>query len=164
MFSQVGGPDDYSKIEEREDVLVFTTPVLTEPLQVCGPIRATLWASSDATDTDFMVRVLNVHPSGFSQRLCDGVVRARFRDGMENPTPIEPGKVYEYEIDVWTTCQTFMPGHAIRIEIMSASFPQWDRNPNTGGQLGHTTDGRPARQTIYHDASRPSRVVLPVIP
>lgn len=163
MFSQVGGPDDYSKIEERDDVLVFTTPVLTEPVQVCGPIKATLWAASDAVDTDFMVRVLNVHPDGFSQRLCDGVVRARFRDGMERPTLIEPGRVYEYEIDVWTTCQTFLPGHAIRVEVMSASFPQWDRNPNTGGELGKTTEGRPARQTIYHDAARPSRVVLPVI-
>lgn len=162
MFSQVGGPDDYSSIEDREDVLVFSTPVLTEPLEVCGPIKARLWASTDAVDTDFMVRVLNVHPDGFSQRLCDGVVRARFREGMEQPALIEPGRVYEYEIDVWTTCQSFEPGHQIRVEVVSASFPQWDRNPNTGGELGMTTESRPAHQTIYHDAARPSHVVLPI--
>lgn len=163
MFSQVGGPDDYSTIELRDDVLVFTTPTLTSPLEICGPIKATLWASTDAPDTDFMVRVLNVHPNGFSQRLCDGVVRARFREGMDKPSLITPGAVYQYEIDVWTTCQTFLPGHAIRIEVMSASFPQWDRNPNTGADLGMTTQSRPARQTIYHDAARPSHVVLPVV-
>lgn len=162
-FSQVGGPDDYSKIEERQDVLVYSTPVLEEPLEICGPIRAMLWASSDAVDTDFMVRVINVHPDGFAQRMSDGVVRARFREGMEHPTLIEPGRVYEYEIDVWTTCQTFLPGHQLRVEVMSASFPQWDRNPNTGKDLGMTTESVAARQTIYHDAARPSHVVFPVI-
>lgn len=164
MFSQVGGPDDYSKIEERDDMLVFTTPTLHEPIKVCGPIKATIWASTDALDTDFMVRLTDVHPTGFSQRLCDGVVRARFRDGMENPTLLEPGKLYEYEIDVWTTCQTFLPGHAIRVEVMSASFPQWDRNPNTGSDLGTSTETRPAQQRVYHDATHPSRIVLPIVP
>ncbi|MCW5768654.1 MAG: CocE/NonD family hydrolase [Phycisphaeraceae bacterium] len=163
MFSQIGGPDDYSGIELRSDMLVFSTPVMTAPVEICGPIKATLWASSDAPDTDFMVRVLNVHPSGFSQRLSDGVVRARFREGMDAPSLITPGQIYEYEIDVWTTCQTILPGHAIRVEVMSASFPQWDRNPNTGSDLGMGTEFRSARQTIYHDAARPSHVVLPVV-
>ncbi len=164
MFSQVGGPDDYSAIEERSDMLVFTTPALRESIQICGPIEARIWASSDALDTDFMVRLTDVHPSGFSQRLCDGVVRARFRNGMESPSLIEPGRIYEYEIDVWTTCQTFLPGHSIRVEVMSASFPQWDRNPNTGSELGTTTEMRSARQAVYHDAAHPSRILLPVVP
>lgn len=162
-FSQVGGPDDYSEIELRNDVLVYTTPVLTETVEVCGPIKARLWASTDGPDTDFMVRLLDVHPDGFAQRLCDGVVRARFREGMDRPSLVEPGRVYEYEIDMWTTCQAFLPGHRIRVEVVSASFPQWDRNPNTGAALGMTTESRPANQTIFHDAARPSHVLLPVL-
>ncbi len=163
-FSQVGGPDDYREIEKRDDVLVFTTPPMTTAVELCGPVQASLWATTDGPDTDFTARLCIVRADGSSQRLCDGIVRARFRDGMENPRLIEPGRSLEYSIDMWNTCQTFMPGESIRVEISSSSFPQWDANPNTGERLGFETTTRVARQTIHHDASRPSRVVLPVVP
>lgn len=163
-FSQVGGPDDYREIEKRQDVLVYSTPLLTAPVEVCGPITAKIWAISDAKDTDFNVRIIHVRPDGFAQRLTDGVVRARFRNGMDKPELIEPGKAYQYEIDCWSTCQTFLPGTRIRIELSSSSFPQWDRNPNTGGPLGKEERFVKASQTILHDRDHPSHVVLPIVP
>lgn len=163
-FAQVGGPDDYRQIEKRPDVLVYTTPAMTRDTEVCGPIRAKLWAISSAKDTDFNVRLIHVRPDGFAQRLCDGVVRARFRKGMDKPELIEPGKAYEYEVDCWNTCQTFQPGSRIRVEISSSSFPQWDRNPNTGGPLGKEAAFITARQKILHDRDHPSHLVLPVVP
>ncbi len=163
-FSQVGGPDDYRQIERREDVLCFSTPVLTESIDICGPIEARIWGSTSAVDTDFTARLCIVRADGTSQRLCDGIVRARFRDGMDRPGLIEPGAPLEYSINMWNTCQTFMPGERIRVEISSSSFPQWDANPNTGERLGFETRTQPARQVILHDAQHPSMVVLPVLP
>ncbi|MFA9559281.1 CocE/NonD family hydrolase [Evansella sp. AB-rgal1] len=164
ISAQIGGPDDYAAIERRDDVLVYTTPPLEEDTEVTGPIKATLFASSDAKDTDFMVKLLDVRPNGFSQRLTDGMVRARFREGMENPTLIEPGKIYEYEVDCWNTSHVFKKGHCIRIEIASSAFPKYDRNLNTGDVLGQTTEMKVAKQTIYHDEEHPSSVLLPIIP
>ncbi|MCC6427817.1 MAG: CocE/NonD family hydrolase [Phycisphaerales bacterium] len=163
-FSQVGGPDDYQQVEKRDDVLVYTTPPLTAQVDICGPIEAKLWATTDAPDTDFTVRLCIVRADGVSQRLCDGIVRARFRDGMDKPRLISPGKPLDYTIDMWSTCQSFMPGERIRIEISSSSFPQWDTNPNTGERLGFEQSMRSANQVIHHSALHPTHIVLPILP
>ncbi|MBO8155091.1 MAG: CocE/NonD family hydrolase [Bacillaceae bacterium] len=162
--AQIGGPDDYSAVERRDDVLVYTTEVLEEELEVTGPVKMELFASSSAKDTDFMVKLLDVWPNGYAQRLTDGMVRARFREGMENPSLIEPGKVYKFEIDCWNTSHVFKKGHQIRVEIASSAFPKYDRNPNTGEELGKTANMVKAEQKVYHKEEYPSAIILPVIP
>jgi putative CocE/NonD family hydrolase len=162
--SQIGGPDDYSAIERRDDVLVYVTEPLKADVEVTGPIGVELYASSSAPDTDFTAKLVDVWPTGFVQRLCDGMVRARFRDGMDHPSLIEPGKIYHYTIDCWNTAQVFKAGHRIGLEISSSAFPKYDRNLNTGAPLGMTTEMAVAEQRIYHDEEHPSAMVLPVIP
>ncbi|WIG57932.1 MAG: X-Pro dipeptidyl-peptidase-like [Ktedonobacterales bacterium] len=162
--SQIGGPDDYAAIERRDDVLVYMTEPLREDVEVTGPVRVELYAASSARDTDFMAKLVDVHPDGFVQRLCDGMVRARFRAGMERPELIEPGQVYKYGIDCWNTAQVFKAGHRIGLEIASCAFPKYDRNLNTGAELGVTSEMVVAEQRILHDAAHPSAVVLPIIP
>ncbi len=163
-FAQIGGPDDYRSIERRDDVLVYTSSKMKKDTTICGPISMVLYASSSAPDTDFMAKLLDVWPNKFSQRLTDGMVRARFREGMDKPSLIEPGKIYSYDIDLWDTCQTFKRKHRIRLEISSSAFPKYDRNPNTGDPLGMNDRMKIAKQTIYHDSEHQSHVVLPIIP
>src|SRR5579863_8169436 len=162
--SQIGGPDDYSAVERRDDMLVYVTEPLDEDTEVTGPIKVDLYASSSAPDTDFTAKLLDIWPTGFRQRLCDGMVRARFRDGMDKPSLIEPGKIYHFSIDCWNTSQVFKAGHRIGLEIASSAFPKFDRNLNTGAPPGMTTEVAVAQQYIYHDAEHPSAVALPVIP
>jgi putative CocE/NonD family hydrolase len=162
-FRQIGGPDDYRAVERREDVLVYTSTPVTKETVVCGPIQMDLYASSSAPDTDFTAMLLDVWPDGFAQRLTDGMVRARFRDGLSKPSFIEPGRVYNYHIDLWNTCQTFKPMHRIRIDISSSAFPKYDRNLNTAEPLGRGTEMRIAEQTVQHSRRYPSSVVLPVL-
>ena len=140
------------------------TEPLVEDVEVTGPIKVDLYASSSAPDTDFMAKLVDIWPSGFTQRLCDGMVRARFRDGMDRPSLIEPGRIYRFSIDCWNTSQVFTEGHRIGLEIASSAFPKFDRNLNTGAPLGVTTEMVVAEQRIYHDEKHPSIVVLPVIP
>ncbi len=163
-FAQMGGPDDYRPVERRDDVLVYSTEPLAEATEVCGPIKVRLWASSTGRDTDFMAKLLDVWPGGFAQRLTDGMVRARFRDGMSEPSPIDPARVYAYDVDAWNTCQVFGRDHRIRLEIASSAFPKYDRNPGTGEPLGKTTRLERTDQRVYHDRQRPSHVVLPIVP
>jgi putative CocE/NonD family hydrolase len=162
-FAQIGGPDDYRPIERRDDVLVYSTPPLTEDISVCGPIKMILYASSSAPDTDFTAKLLDVWENGFAQRLTDGLVRARFRQGMDKPSFIVPNKIYSYEIDLWNTCQTFKKNHRIRVEISSSAFPKYDRNLNTKDELGKTTHYEIAHQKIYHSNKYPSHIILPII-
>ena len=161
--AQLGGPDDYSAVELRGDVLVYTSEPLTEPLQLIGPVRLVLHATSSAPDTDFMGKLLDVHPTGFAQRLCDGMVRARFRDGFDAERLLEPGETVAYDIDLWNTAHVFDVGHRVRVEVASAAFPKFDRNLNTGEPLATSTRMETAHQTVHHDASRPSHVLLPVV-
>lgn len=163
-FAQIGGPDDYRTIEERPDVLVYTSEPLTDDLEVCGPIRVRLAAASSARDTDFMAKLIDVWPNSYAQRLNDGMVRARFREGMDKPSLIEPVHVYDYDLDLWNTCQLYRKGHRFRIEISSSAFPKYDRNLNTGEALGQTTRMQVAEQKIYHDGEHLSYVVLPIVP
>jgi putative CocE/NonD family hydrolase len=163
-FSQIGGPDDYRPVERRDDVLVYSSAPLTEPLEVCGPLTVRLFAASSARDTDWTAKVLDVHPDGFAQRLNDGIVRARYRRSTETEELLEPGRVESYDIDAWSTCVRMDEGHRLRLEISSSAFPKFDRNLNTGGPIGRETKGVVAEQTVYHDSDRPSRLLIPLVP
>ncbi len=160
------GPYDQRPTESREDILVYTTGELKEDLEVTGPITVHLWAISSAPDTDFVARLVDVHPDGYAQNLTDGIIRARYRNFArgEAPSLIEPGRAYEYEIDLWATSNVFRAGHRIRLDVTSSNFPRWDRNPNTGHEFGADTELSVAHQTIMHDRERPSYVVLPIVP
>ncbi len=160
------GPFDQRSVESREDVLVYTTPELEQDVEVTGPIVVHLWATSSAPDTDFVARLVDVHPDGYAQNLTDGIIRARYRNFAHGGevTLIEPGKAYEYEIDLWATSNVFKKGHRIRLDVTSSNFPRWDRNPNTGHEFGEDSELAVARQTILHDTEHPSYVLLPLIP
>jgi putative CocE/NonD family hydrolase len=159
------GPRDQRPIEQRRDMLVYTTPPLAADVEVTGPITVTLWAASSAPDTDFVARLVDVQPDGRAINLTDGVIRARARTGIHEPeTLIAPGEVYEYHIDLWATSNLFRAGHAIRLDVTSSNFPRWDRNPNTGAPLGAGTELVAASQTVLHDAAHPSHVLLPIVP
>jgi putative CocE/NonD family hydrolase len=160
------GPYDQRPIESREDVLVYTSEVLSSDLEVTGPIKVHLWAASSAPDTDFVARLVDVHPDGYAQNLTDGIIRARYRtfERGEAPGLIEPDVAYAYEIDLWATSNLFKAGHRIRLDVTSSSFPRWDRNPNTGHAFGADTALTAARQTILHESAHPSYVILPVVP
>jgi len=164
LVGATSGPYDQSKIEEREDVLVYTSAPLDQPLEVTGPVRMILHAASSARDTDFTAKLVDVHPEGKAYNLCDGIIRARYRKGMAKPELLEPGKIERCEIDLWVTSNLFKPGHRIRVEISSSNFPRFDRNPNSGLPFGTDTELKTATQTIYHDADHPSHILLPVIP
>ena len=169
----IDGPVDTAAVTTGQDLLVYTTPPLEEDVEVTGPITAKLYAATSARDTDWMVRLVDVHPDGYAALLCDGVLRARCRDpergGAFNSTKlslIEPGKVHEYLIEFWRgTGNAFLKGHRIRVEISSSYYSLYLRNLNTGADnVGLETSHVVAQQTIHHDAARPSHVVLPVIP
>ena len=155
-------PHDLRALDGRHDVLSYTTAPLKVPVEVIGPIEVKLWAASSAPDTDFIVRLVDVWPDGFAQELCYGIVRARYREAFTAPTPIEPGKPYEYTIAGNPTANLFKNGHRIRLDVTSSDFPNFDRNHNTGGDDYHEATLATAHQTIFHDGARPSRVVLPV--
>ena len=160
------GPLDQRKVEERDDVLVYTSEPLDGPLEVTGPLSVVLHAATSARDADFVVKLCDVAPDGFSRILAEGVRRARFREGLDRPRPVEPDRVYEYAIDLVATSNVFAPGHRIRVAVTSSSFPRFDRNTGTGNPLGadREQDLVTARQTVFHDAERASHVVLPVVP
>lgn len=160
------GPYDQRSVESRDDVLVYSTSPLDGDVEVTGPIKVRLWAASSAPDTDFVARLVDVYPDGFAQNLTDGIIRARYRGFVagEDPSPIEPGQAYEYEIDLWATSNRFKKGHRIRLDVTSSCFPRWDRNPNTGHEFGSDAELVVAHQTVLHDTEHPSYVVLPVVP
>jgi hypothetical protein len=158
------GPFDQRSVEARADVLVFTGPVLREPLEATGPVSAVLWVSSTAPDTDITARLVDVWPDGRAINLCEGVLRLRYRDSIERPVPMRPGEVYEVTVDLTPTSNVFLPGHRVRLDVSSSNFPRIDRNLNTGGPIGFETEWRVARNTVHHGPAHPSRLLLPVIP
>ena len=158
------GPYDQTAIERRDDVLVYTTPPLSEDVEVTGPVFIELYASTDATDTDFTGKLVDVWPNGYAQILLEGVIRARYRESFERQKLVTSGKIEKYLIDLWSTSNLFRRGHRIRVEISSSNFPKYDRNPNTGHPIGEDAERQVAHQTIYHDAEHLSHILLPVIP
>ncbi|HPW17332.1 MAG TPA: CocE/NonD family hydrolase, partial [Candidatus Aminicenantes bacterium] len=164
--SQVpSGPWNQIEAELRDDVLVYSTPELKTALEVTGPVKVRLYASTSGRDTDWTAKLVDVHPDGYAQNLCDGIVRARYRAGRAAPADLlEPGRVYEYEIDLWATSNVFLAGHRVRVEVSSSNFPRFDRNLNTGEDPMTGTSMVKARQTVYRSKRYPSHIVLPVIP
>ncbi len=157
--------EDYTALNAtRRDALVFTSAPLTGPLEVTGEMTATIWAASDARDTDWSIMLLDVFPDGHAERVQDGLVRARFRNGMDREVLLVPGQVERYDIDLWFTSMVVPAGHRLRVSIASALFPKYDRNLNTGGNNERDTTFVVAHQRLLHDAAHPSHVVLPVIP
>ena len=129
-----------------------------------GPVELKLFAATTAVDTDFTATLTDVAPDGRAIHICEGIRGVTFRESLEYPTPIEPGRVYEYSISLWETSQVFAQGHRIRLEISSSNFPRYARNQNTGLPLGTSAEIKTARQTICHDVDRPSHLILPLIP
>lgn len=155
------GPRDQRKIESRSDVLVFTTAPLEKPLEVTGRVTARLWASTDAPDTDFFVRLCDVYPDGRSIIICEGGRRARLRDSLSAEKPVAAGKVYLFEIDMWSTSIIFNKGHKLRIHVTSSCAPGYIPNSNTG-RYPYSGTTRMAHNTVYMDRKHPSCVLLPV--
>ncbi|MCH8206422.1 MAG: CocE/NonD family hydrolase [Chloroflexi bacterium] len=158
------GPRDQRPNEARPDVLVYSTPALEEDVEVTGPVKLVLYASSSARDTDWVAKLVDVFPDGYAMNAAEGILRARYRDSWERPTLLNPGEVYRFEVDLWSTGNLFQKGHRIRVEVTSSNFPQFDRNPNTGNPFGQDAELRKAEQTVYHDDTHPSHILLPVIP
>jgi putative CocE/NonD family hydrolase len=149
------GVQDQRQVESRADVLVFTGAVLTEPLEVTGPIVVTLHATSSAPDTDFTAKLVDVRPDGYAQNLADGIVRARYRDSRTNPALLIPGQVTRFTIDLWATSHVFLAGHRVRVEISSSNFPRFDRNLNTGDDPATARAGRPPARPSSTTAATP---------
>ncbi|MCH8063927.1 MAG: CocE/NonD family hydrolase [Chloroflexi bacterium] len=158
------GAFDQRPVETRHDVLVYSTPPLDRDTEVTGPVTVTLFASTSAADTDFTGKLVDVDPSGYARNLTDGIIRARYRVPRTPADFVTPGNVYEYKIDLWATSNLFKKGHQIRLEISSSNFPRFDRNTNTGAQIGTDGDFVSALQTIFHTPQYPSHVTLPIVP
>lgn len=156
--------EDYTALNrDRHDALVFTSKPLTKAVEVTGPMSATLWAESDAKDTDWIVMLLDVFPDGHAERVQDGIARARFRTGWDKEVLVTPGSVQQYSIDLWFTSRVFMAGHQLRVSVSSALFPKYDRNLNTGGNNETEQDFVVAHNKLLHDKAHASHVVLPVV-
>jgi len=158
------GPIDQRTVEKRKDVLVYTSAPLSQDMEVTGPIRLVVYAATSAQDTDFTAKLVDVFPNGEARNLTDGILRMRYRDGLEKAELAEPGRIYPLTIDAGVTSNVFLAGHAIRVEVSSSNFPRFDRNPNTGRAFADETVLNKARQTVYHSRQYPSRLLLPVIP
>jgi putative CocE/NonD family hydrolase len=157
---------DHRPIERRDDVLVYTTEALAEPIEIIGKVLVKLWAASDAPDTDFVANILDVFPDGRAVKLgpkASGVIRARYRNGYDSTELLTPGEPAEFSIELFDIGHTFLIGHRVRIEITSSCYPFINPNQNTGNEIATDTEWRTANQTIFHDAGRPSHVLLPVM-
>jgi putative CocE/NonD family hydrolase len=150
-------------VEQRRDVLVFTTRPLERDLEVVGPVKAVLWVATSQRDTDFTAKLVDVFPDGYARNLTDGILRLRYRKSLERAEPVLPGEVYQITLDAGIASNEFLKGHRIRVEISSSNFPRFDRNPNTGAPVAGETRLLKANQTIYHDRQHPSRLVLMVM-
>ncbi|CAH0196782.1 Cocaine esterase [Peribacillus sp. Bi96] len=157
------GPYDQSVIEKRNDVLVYTSDPLQEALEVTGPVKVKLFASTDAVDTDFTAKLVDESPDGTAIILTEGIVNAKYRNGNQAEKELR-GEIVEYEINLWATSNVFLPGHRILLEVSSSSFPQYAPNPNTGKSMIESSETKTARQTIYHSQEFPSHILLPIIP
>jgi uncharacterized protein len=157
-------------LSTRQDVLVFETQPLEQDVEVTGPLKARLWISSSAVDTDFTAKLIDVYPlnedypEGYAMSLADGIQRTHYRNGYETIEMMEPGAVYEVNIELFATSNLFKRGHRIRLDISSSDYPAYDPNPNTGEPYMTGHHCIIARNTVHHDKQRPSHITLPIIP
>ena len=158
------GPRDQKNVEERQDVLVYSTAALADDLEVTGPVQLELFAKSSTADTDFTAKLVDVGPDGFAQNLTEGIVRGRYRNSQETAEPLKPEAIYKFTIDLWSTSNVFRRGHRLRLEVSSSNFPRFDRNTNTGADSAHARKFIAALNTILHDTQHPSALILPVVP
>ena len=158
------GSYDQSEVETRNDVLVYSTSALEDGIEVTGPVEVVLHVSSSARDTDFTAKLVDVYPDGTAFMVLEGILRARYRNGYAEKAWMKPEGVYEAKIKLGATSNYFPPGHRIRLEISSSSFPRFDRNLNTGGNNYDETDWVVAKNTVHHSSRYPSHILLPVIP
>jgi len=158
------GPKDQRVLEERDDVLIYSTPPLEHDMEVTGPVRLEFFVSSTAVDTDFTAKLVDVSADGGAINIAEGILRARYRDSMETPKLLTPSKVYSLAIDLWATSNVFRAGHRVRLEVSSSNFPRFDRNLNTGESAATSAKWVNATNTILHDAAHPSALLLPVVP
>jgi putative CocE/NonD family hydrolase len=162
------GTEDHQPLNARPDVLTFQTPPLETDVEVTGPITVRLWAESSAVDTDFTAKLIDVYPpaseypEGLAINITDSIIRARYRNGYDEPEFMEPGEVYEYEFELYPTSNTFAAGHRIRLDISSSNWPRFDVNHNTGQPLGVDRTYETAHQTVHHSPGRSTHIVLPV--
>jgi putative CocE/NonD family hydrolase len=158
------GPADQRPTENREDVLVYTTPAFQQDTEVTGPVTLELHVSSSAVDTDFTGKLIDVWPNGYAENLLDGILRARYRDSMQKAEFMNPGERYRVTINLWSTSNVFLAGHKLRVEISSSNFPRFDRNLNTGEDPERGTRMVKATNWVYHDRDHPSALVVPMVP
>jgi putative CocE/NonD family hydrolase len=158
------GAYDQRQVESRPDVLVYTTTVLEDDLEVTGPVQLRLWASSSAVETDFTAKLVDVEPDGYARNLQDSIVNTSYALSSDKPTLMQSGGVYQITLELGPTSNVFKAGHRIRLEVSSSNFPRFARNPNTGSRLAGENHLRPATQAVFHDTGRPSHLILPVIP
>jgi uncharacterized protein len=159
-----GGVADQRPNQTRPDVLVFTSAPLAHHMEITGPVTAELFVSTSAIDTDFVVWLSDVRPDGYCQNLCESIVRGRFHRSYTAPAPLEPGRVYRLEIDMWHLSHLVRASHRLRVHVTSSDFPRWERNLNNGSRLGYGAQFQVAAQTIYHNSEHPSQIMLPVLP
>jgi putative CocE/NonD family hydrolase len=158
------GPRDQRTVESRNDVLIYSTPLLTQDMEVTGPVSLELYAKSSGVDTDFTAKLVDVAPDGFAQNMTEGIVRARYRNSQEKADLLKPDEVYKFNIDLWSTSNVFRKGHILRLEISSSNFPRFDRNLNTEENPESGKKYVSATNTIYHDAQHPSVLLLQIVP
>jgi uncharacterized protein len=142
---------------------VYTSEPQKVDLEVSGRLLVKLYAASTGEDTDFTGKIVDLHPNGYAQILKDGVIRARYRNSFKKQELLEPSKVYEYTIDLWSTSHVFQEGHRVQVEISSSNFPKYDRNPNTGHKFGEDAELQKATQVVHHDNEFASHIILPVV-
>ena len=158
------GPLDQRKVEARSDVLVYTAPAFEKDTEVSGSLTLEVYVSSSAVDTDFVGKVMDVSPDGTAINLTDGILRARYRNSMEQPELMTPGKVYKLSINLWSTANVFLAGHKLRLEMESSNFPRFSRNHNTADNPESATTEVKATNVIYHDRDHPSALIVPIVP
>lgn len=156
------GPRDQRSVESRPDVLLFSSDILEDPLEVTGRIGARLFVSSDCPDTDFTVKLTDVYPDGRSMLVTDGILRTRFRKSFQKEARLEPGEVVEISVDLWSTSLVFNKGHRIRVAVSSSNAPRFDPNPNTGHEFRADKEQRVATNTLHISEKHPSQIILPV--
>ncbi|HEX4195861.1 MAG TPA: CocE/NonD family hydrolase [Caulobacteraceae bacterium] len=163
MGGSRAGPYDQRRVEERDDVLVYTSEVLDAPLEITGSVRLKVFVSCSTPDTDLVLKLCDVSPDGLSHNVVDEFFRCRWRDGFDKTRLFEPGEVYEFDIDMGPIAHLFQPGRRLRLQVTSSAFPHYDRNMNTGHPIGVDATGLVAEVSLFHDAERLSRLILPVV-
>jgi putative CocE/NonD family hydrolase len=157
------GCDNNEPVNTRPDVLSFVSAALPQEIEITGAAKTTLWVSSDARDTDVFVKLIDVYPDGVALLIAEGQLRMRYRDGLQKPVDMVPGKMYEVQLELGSASNLFARGHRIRIDIQGSNFPHFEPNRNTGIHAGSAARPSVARNSVHFSSSRPSKISLPMV-